>query len=399
MANIVLYRKYRPKSFSDVAGQEHIVQTLKNALAGDLLSHAYLFSGPRGSGKTSLARLLAKAANCPSAALGVNKNPGEPCNTCESCQEINANRAIDLIEIDAASNRGIDEMRELRDGIKFTPAKLKYKVFIIDEAHQLTKEAANALLKTLEEPPAHAIFILATTEAHKMISTIASRCQQFEFRKLTVPEITEKLQEIAKKENAHISKEALQLIALNSGGAMRDAIGLLDKVLTFHSILDTKEKTKSKETKETSSAKLTEQSEITAETIQELLGLVDLNLVGDFTQMLAERKASEAIEFLNKNLEGGMDPVEFTKNLIRYLRHTLVLKINPELGRMFETELTKEQLQRIQTQAEKFNEKLLPTIVENFMDAEQKMKYSSIIQLPLELAIIESCYIGETEKN
>jgi len=212
MANIVLYRKYRPKSFAEVTGQEHIVQTLKNAVEGDLLSHAYLFSGPRGTGKTSLARLLAKSANCK-----IFKN-GEPCNKCEFCQEINSNRAIDIIEIDAASNRGIDEMRTLREGVKFAPAKLKYKVFIIDEAHQLTKEAANALLKTLEEPPAHAMFILATTEAHKMIPTIASRCQRFDFRKLTVLEIVKKLQDVAKAEEAVIDKEALQLIALNSGG-------------------------------------------------------------------------------------------------------------------------------------------------------------------------------------
>ncbi|OHA64887.1 MAG: DNA polymerase III, subunit gamma and tau [Candidatus Wildermuthbacteria bacterium RIFCSPHIGHO2_01_FULL_48_27b] len=373
---MVLYRKYRPKSFSEVVGQEHIVQTLKNAIAGDLLSHAYLFSGPRGSGKTSLARLLAKAINCPSTALGVNKTPGEPCNTCSFCEEINHGRAIDLIEIDAASNRGIDEMRELREGIAFAPVKLKYKVFIIDEAHQLTKEAANALLKTLEEPPSHAIFILATTEAHKMIPTIASRCQRFDFRKLTVPEITGKLKEIARAENANIDKTALQLIALNAGGSLRDALGLLDKVLTFHSILDTKE-------------------EVRAESIKDLLGLVDLNLVGEFVQLLADRKAGEAIDFLNKNLEEGMDPQEFTKNLVRYLRHTLVLKINPQLEKMFENEFTKEQLERMQQQAQQFDEKLLPRIVENFMEAEQKMKYSSIIQLPLELAIVESCGIGE----
>ena len=363
---MVLYRKYRPKSFSEVTGQEHVVQTLKNAVAGDLLSHAYLFAGPRGSGKTSLARLLAKAVNCKST------KEGDPCNKCDACEEINHGRAIDLIEIDAASNRGIDEMRELREGIAFSPTKLKYKVFIIDEAHQLTKEAANALLKTLEEPPSHVLFVLATTEAHKMISTIASRCQRFDFRKLTVPEIMGKLKEIAKAEDAKIDKEALQLIALNSSGALRDALGLLDKVLTFHSLLDIKE-------------------EIAADTVKDLLGIVDINLVGEFVQLLADKKAGEAIDFLNKNLEQGMDPQEFTKNLVRYLRHTLVLKINPQLDKMFETELTREQLERMKQQAEQFDEKLLLKIVENFMEAEQKMKYSSIIQLPLELAIVESC--------
>jgi DNA polymerase III subunit gamma/tau len=373
MANIVLYRKYRPRSFHEVSGQEHIVQTLKNAIAGDLLSHAYLFSGPRGSGKTSLARLLAKAANCESAS---RRTKGEPCNTCSACEEINQNRAIDLIEIDAASNRGIDEMRDLREGIKFAPNKLKYKVFIIDEAHQLTKEAANALLKTLEEPPAHALFVLATTEAHKMIPTIASRCQRFDFRKLAAPEITKKLQEIAKAENANIDKEALQLIALNSGGALRDALGLLDKALTFHSILDTKEG-------------------IGADAVRELLGIVDLNLVAEFVQLILEKKAADAIDFLNKKLEEGMDPQEFTRSLIRYVRHTMVLNINSQLEQMFESELTKEQLEKMKEQAEKFDEKLLPKVLESFMEAEQKMKYASIIQLPLELAIIESTKTGD----
>lgn len=370
MATIALYRKYRPKSFAEVVGQEHIVQTLKNAVAGDLLSHAYLFSGPRGSGKTTLARLLAKAVNCSAAKLQASN--GEPCNACGSCEEINASRAIDIMEIDAASNRGIDEMRELREGIAFSPVRLTHKVFIIDEAHQLTKEAANALLKTLEEPPSHALFVLATTEVHKMIPTVASRCQRFDFRKLRVPEITAKLQEIAAAENVGITKEALQLLALNAGGALRDAISLLDKTLTFHSVLDTKKK-------------------IEADGVKELLGIVDLSLVGDFVQFLAENDAAGAIDFLNRNLERGMNPQEFAKNLVRYLRHALVLKINPELASVFETELTQEQIQRIQRQAEQFEETALTSLVERFMDAEQKMKYASIVQLPLEIAAVESC--------
>lgn len=370
MANLVLYRKYRPKTFSEVVGQEHIVQTLKSAVVSDLFSHAYLFSGPRGSGKTSLARLLAKAVNCK------GPNEGEPCNKCDACEEINQGRAIDLIEIDAASNRGIDDIRELKEGIKFTPTKLKYKVFVIDESHQLTKEAANALLKTLEEPPSHAIFVLATTEPHRMISTIASRCQRFDFRKLTVPEIVGKLTTIAKLENAKIEKPALELIALNSGGAIRDAEGLLDKVLTFQLGSGTVK-------------------EIDAQTVKDLLGIVDLNIVGESVQLLLEKKAGEAIDFLNKNLEKGMDPQEFTKSLIRYLRHTLVIKINPQLDDFLSAGYTKEQIEKIKQQAATFDEKLLPKIVENFMEAEQKMKYASIIQLPLELAIIDSCMKGD----
>ena len=181
--SLVLYRKYRPQTFAEFIGQEHIAKTLTNAISKGMISHAYLFSGPRGSGKTSLARLLAKSVNCQ------NRKDGEfePCNKCSSCLETMKGAAIDLIEIDAASHRGIDDIRELINGIKFSPTKSKYKVFILDEAHQLSKDAANALLKTLEEPPAHAIFVLATTEIHKMILTIISRCQRFDFRKFTLP--------------------------------------------------------------------------------------------------------------------------------------------------------------------------------------------------------------------
>jgi DNA polymerase-3 subunit gamma/tau len=237
--SLVLYRKYRPQVFADVVGQEHIVQTLTNAVSSGIISHAYLFSGPRGSGKTTVARLLAKSLNCQ------NRKEGEfePCNKCSSCLEIMENRSLDLLEIDAASHRGIDEMRELRDGIKFAPAKSKYKIFIIDESHQLTKEAANALLKTLEEPPSHAIFILATTEIHKMIPTIISRCQRFDFRRLTLPEIVKKLEFVAKKEGVKTDKAALELIALSAAGSIRDAESILGQVLSYQGAQEIKTET------------------------------------------------------------------------------------------------------------------------------------------------------------
>jgi len=366
MANLVLYRKYRPQSFAEIIGQEHIVQTLSNAISSGMVSHAYLFSGPRGSGKTSIARILAKAVNC----RNRQANQFEPCDKCPSCLEIKDGRSLDLIEIDAASHRGIDEIRELRDGIKFAPAKEKYKVFIVDESHQLTKEAANALLKTLEEPPSHAIFVLATTEIHKMIPTIISRCQRFDFRKLTLPEIVKRLEIISKKEKAKIEKSALELIALNSGGSIRDSESLLDQALTFAGTLG-------------------REGIIKTEDLKNLLGLTDINLISQFVDYISEKKGGEAVKFLGEILERGCDPQEFARALLRYLRQAMLLKINPSPMNPIIIGLTKEEQEKIQSQTLKFTEKALPQLLNIFMEAENKMKYSSIPQLPLELAIVD----------
>ena len=376
MTNVVLYRKYRPQVFSDVVGQEHVVQTLTNAVANNMISHAYLFAGPRGSGKTTLARLFAKAVNCE------NLKGFEPCNKCNSCVEINHGNAMDLLEIDAASNRGIDEMRELREGIRFVPTKLNYKVFIIDESHQLTKEAANALLKTLEEPPEHAIFILATTEIHKMIPTIISRCQRFDFRKLTLLEIIGQLGKIAKEEKVKISKEALDLIALNSQGAMRDAIGMLDQAITF--------------------CTSEEDREITVEEIKNLLGLVEMNVIGKFVEFLKNKNSSEAIKYLNEIFEKGLDMEVFARALINYLRQILILKIsltdaNQPISNPVLTVLTKDELKMIQNQATGFSEEDIQKTIKLFLEAVNKMKYSPIPQLQIELATIESVGFGETK--
>jgi len=364
MANLVLYRKYRPQSFAEVVGQEHVVQTLANAVSQGMVSHAYLFSGPRGSGKTTLARLLAKAVNCENKKEGVF----EPCNKCSSCLETIQGRSLDLMEIDAASHRGIDEIRELREGIKFSPTKSKYRVFIIDESHQLTKEAANALLKTLEEPPSHAIFILATTEIHKMIPTIISRCQRFDFRKLTLGEIVKRLEYVSNKEKAKIDKSALELIALNSGGAVRDAESLLDQTLAFAGISN---------------------EAITAESIKDLLGIADISLISQFVDFLADKNGKEAVRFLNEVFEKGRDPQEFSKALINYLRQAILVKINPEPMNPIIVGLTKEEQEKLMSQAERFQAKELHQALNLFMDAENKIKYSSIPQLPLELAIVD----------
>ena len=361
--SLVLYRKYRPQKFSEFIGQEHIVRTLTNAISGEMISHAYLFAGPRGSGKTTLARLLAKAVNCQNR----KKGESEPCNKCSSCLEIMEGRSMDLMEIDAASHRGIDDARELIDGIRFMPTKSKYKVFIIDESHQLTREAANALLKTLEEPPSHAIFILATTEIHKMIPTIVSRCQRFDFRRLTLPEIMKKLELITEKEKIRIEKPALELIAINSEGSFRDAESLLDQVFTLFG-----------------------EKEIKVEDIKDLLGLVEIELVSRFCEFLCQKNPFGAINFLNELVEKGTDLEEFTKVLINYLRQGLILKIMGVDGNPFTSGLTKEEVQKLKTQSENFREEDLKKNLNLFLDAKNKMKYSPIPQLPLELAIIET---------
>ncbi|MDD5144714.1 MAG: DNA polymerase III subunit gamma/tau [Candidatus Pacebacteria bacterium] len=375
MTNLVLYRKYRPQTFSEVVGQEHVVKTLTNALASGIISHAYLFSGQRGSGKTTIARLLAKALNCSSR----KESEFEPCNKCNSCLEIKENRSMDLIEIDAASHRGIDEMKELIEGIKFSPTKSKYKVFIIDESHQLTKEAANALLKTLEEPPSHAVFILATTEIHKMIPTIVSRCQRFDFRKLTHQEIIGRLETLTKNEKVKVERPALELIALNAGGSIRDAESLLGQVLSFGSGPDNK-------------------PGISAEDVKVLLGLVETAQLGRFCDYLVKKDASSSVKFLNEIGEGGSDLQEFARALVNYLRHVLILKITgPEIASLIVAGLTKEEFEKMSSQADALKEDEIRKFLNLFLEAENKMKYSPIPQLPLELAIVEGLALSDSK--
>ena len=360
----VLYRKYRPQVFGEVIGQEHVVQTLTNSIKGNNISHAYLFSGPRGSGKTTIARIFAKAINCE------KPDGAEPCNKCSSCLEIMASRSMDLIEIDAASHRGIDDVRELREGIKFAPVKSKYKIFIIDECHQLSKDAANALLKTLEEPPAHAIFLLATTESHKMIPTILSRCQKFDFRRLQTPEIIKKLEFISKKENVKFDDSALSLIALNSRGSFRDAESLLDECMSF------------------SSGK----SLIKTEDIKELLGIVEFADVSKFVDDLVSKNTKDAIVFLNSMADNGVDLQEFTKTLVFYLRQALLLKIDPDFLTLKNSGLSAQELDKMKSQIGNLPQKDVQNMLELFIDAENKIKYSAVTQLPLELAIVNITY-------
>jgi DNA polymerase-3 subunit gamma/tau len=360
--SVVLYRKYRPQSFSEVIGQEHVVQTLTNSILAKNISHAYLFSGPKGSGKTTIARLFAKAINCQNNIAGF-----EPCNKCSSCLEIMAGRAMDLIEIDAASHTGVDNVRELIDGIKFSPVKSKYKVFIIDESHQLSKSAANALLKTLEEPPSHVVFLLATTEVHKMIPTIISRCQRFDFKRLQVPEIIKKLEFISKKEKIKFEDSALSLIALNSRGSFRDAETLLDECINFSGNTNL----------------------IKASDVKELLGIVEIGQISQFVDYLLQKNAKEAILYLNSMADSGLDLQEFTKTLVFYLRQSLLLKINPDFLNPQTSGFSAEELEKMKMQTAVISEKALQNMLELFMEAENKIKYSPIPQLPLELAIVD----------
>lgn len=338
MNNLVLYRKYRPQSWEEVIGQEHVVRTLTNALKLGRISHAYLFAGPRGTGKTTIARLLAKS-------LGAND--------------------LDLIEIDAASNRGIDEIRELRDGIKFAPTAGQYKVFIIDEVHQLTKEAFNALLKTLEEPPAHAIFVLATTEIHKVPETILSRVQSFPFRKLTVEEITRKLQKIIEIEKIKINDDALRLIASFAGGSYRDAESMLEQLRVWN------DKT------------------ITKEDMEELLGAVDFEKVKILTDHLSPDTALGAIDYIGKLSQDGCDLEVFTKALINHLRKIMLIKVDNSLLNLVAQELTPEQLETVKKQAETFTLPKITQALKIFMNAQLDIKRTPIPSLPLELAVVE----------
>ncbi len=387
MNNLVLYRKYRPQIFSDVSGQEHIVKTLTNALSMNKVAHAYLLTGPRGTGKTTIARLLAKAVNCANlvgeerdgtklsippksrhkVGTKADTDSPEPCNRCDFCQEINAGRSLDLIEIDAASNRGIDEIRELRDGIKFSPNNLKYKVFIIDEVHQLTREAFNALLKTLEEPPSHAIFILATTEIHKVPQTIISRCQRFDFHKLTLDKIVSRLESITDQEKIKIEKPALELIALNADGSVRDGESLLGQVISM------------------------EDKNITLEEVQTILGVTDIKAVQDLVNYLAEKNNGGAISHINQISSQGYDLIQFSKSLINYLRKMMILKVDSNLSELVAAELTKEQKNVIIGQGNKFNQPDLIKTVHLFINASNEIKSADFPQLPLELAVVECC--------
>ena len=355
-----LYRKYRPLTFSDVIGQQHIVQTLSNSIKNGRIGHAYLFTGPRGTGKTTVARIFARIVNCQ------NPNGSNPCLKCEVCKSITEGRSLDIFEIDAASNTGVDNIRELRENVKFPPSIAKYKVYIIDEVHMLSTGAFNALLKTLEEPPAHAIFILATTEIHKVPETIISRCQRYDFTRLSIEHIIEKLTLVAKSEKISIEKDALEMIAIAAEGGMRDAESLLSQVMSL------------------------ENKKITAKEVAEILGTSERQSLEKMTELLLAKDAGSALALVNKISEDGYDLDVFNKSLLNYLRQIMLVSVDEKLSKIFSYELTKEQAKILAEQARGHEPKQMLFIIQCFSEIQGKIKSSFIPQLPLEMAIIKA---------
>jgi DNA polymerase-3 subunit gamma/tau len=302
MEHIALYRKWRPQRFHELVGQEHISRTLLNAILQDRLAHAYLFCGPRGTGKTSTARLLAKALNCPEA------QQGEPCNVCSSCTEITSGHSLDVVEIDAASNRGIDDARELREQVRFSASGGRYRVFIIDEFHMLTNEAFNALLKTLEEPPANVIFVLATTEPHKILQTIISRCQRFDFERIPLPQLVAHLQRVATAEDIGISPRALEAVARKAAGGLRDALSLLDQV----------------------NAMAAGHTQVADTLVYQTLGVIEEGGLLALVSAILHQHVEQVLENTRALLESGHEPSQILQELLQLLRHLMLAHLPPE---------------------------------------------------------------------
>ena len=314
----VFYRKWRPQTLAEVVGQEHVTRTLLNALAGKRVSHAYLFCGPRGTGKTSTGRILAKAVNCIKPATG---GTGEPCNECSMCKAISEGRALDVIEIDAASHTGVDDVRDLIERVAYATAEARYKVYIIDEVHMLSNSASNALLKTLEEPPPHVIFILATTETHKVLPTIVSRCQRFDFHRLSQHDTEDKLSRITQAEGITISPEALRLVAKSARGGLRDAENMLEQIYTYYG------------------------ADVSLAQVQEMLGMVGDERARELVKHILQKDIGSGLRCINRAAEDGIDLRQIGREIVSYLRELLLLRN----GMDKDSSLTTEEMTELKT--------------------------------------------------
>ncbi|AZO93673.1 DNA polymerase III subunit gamma/tau [Halocella sp. SP3-1] len=357
MAFLSLYRKYRPDDFEGLIGQEHVVKTLKNTLQTGRIGHAYLFAGPRGTGKTSTAKVFAKALNC------VKGPTIDPCGECPACQKINSGQSLDVIEIDAASNRGIDEIRDLREKVKFYPTEGDYKVYIIDEVHMLTKGAFNALLKTLEEPPENVVFILATTEPHRVIDTILSRCQRYDFSLITIKDIKKRLKYICQAESVTYHEGAVDLIARSSNGGMRDAISLLDQAISFTN------------------------GQLDENRLQEMLGKVDSTVLVDLFNKIVNKETAAAIELLNQIIDRGNALSVLLDDLIGYLRQLLLIKECG--GKTSVLDLPEERIEELLQESNKVDISLLINFIEELTRIKKDFVFTEQPQILLEMGIIK----------
>ena len=362
MAYQVLARKWRPQVFQDVIGQEHVAQTLMNAIKTERLAHAYLFSGPRGVGKTSVARIFAKAINCNQG------EPGVPCNQCRSCIEITNGSSVDVQEIDGASNRGIDEIRELRESIKYMPSSSKYRIYVIDEVHMLTLPAFNALLKTLEEPPPHVKFIFATTESHKVPVTILSRCQRYDFKRIPAADIIAHLKKIASNEGIDIAVSGLGIIAREAEGSMRDAQSLMDQVISFSG------------------------QSVRDKDITDILGIIDREIILESSAAILEKAPDRCLDIVERIYNYGYDIKEFYRALMQQFRNLLVLLIAPENDLIDVSDGDKDEIKK---QAEMAGEEKLHLLLNFLINREEDLRFTSHPRLVLETTMVKLCSLGD----